>query len=163
MTLCFPLLFVTGPLPIPLKGSPQPKFESVHSSFQLLLAPPKPCSAGCQTLQRTVENGFFLHCAPVQIPKDSKCANLGFREVSIQQHMPFFFLKQMVLVTVEESTWGMTRAFGLIYSCVLGCFFFSQSLSCNAINEYFSLSWHPGCRTGFSGFVSKDRNARTFL
>lgn len=30
----------------------------------------------------------------------------------------------MVLVTVEESTWGMTRAFGLIYSCVLGCFFF---------------------------------------
>lgn len=163
MTLCFPLLFVTGPLPIPLKGSPQPKFESVHSSFQLLLAPPKPCSAGCQTLQRTVENGFFLHCAPVQIPKDSKCANLGFREVSIQQHMPFFFEADGVGHSRRKHMGNDMRFWSDLFLCAGLFFFFSQSLSCNAINEYFSLSWHPGCRTGFSGFVSKDRNARTFL
>lgn len=71
------------------------------------------------------------------------------------------FLKQMVLVTVEESTWGMTCAFGLIYYCVLGWFFPNLCLAMQLIS-IFSLSWRPGLRTGFRDFVSKHRNFVTF-
>lgn len=52
--------------------------------------------------------------------------------------MPFF-LKQMVLVTVEESTWGMTCAFGLIYSCVLGWFFPNHCLAIQLISTFLCL------------------------
>jgi len=88
-------------------------------------------------------------------------SKVGFqRSLNIATYAFFFFLKQMVLVTVEESTRGMTCAFGLIYSCALGCLF--QSLPFYAINYYFSLPRCPVCRTRFSDLASKHGSAGRF-
>lgn len=54
--------------------------------------------------------------------------------------MPVFFLKQMALVTVEESTWGMICSFGLIHSCVLGFFFPNHCLAMQLVSTFLCLS-----------------------